>query len=77
MNLVIITGKVISKMEYKFVYEGKKKAKVSFKLRLENNNITDVFAYDNMADKIYQEVQQNDTINIIGKVHSNMKVECK
>ena len=75
MNLVIITGKVISKIEYKFVYEGKKKAKASFKLRLENNSIINVFAYDNIADKIYQEVQQNDTINIIGKIRSDMKIE--
>ena len=79
MNFCILYGKIISNMEFEFLYNSKKHVSVlTFKLlpeqQMEGNEKCKDFiivkAYDELADMIYQKVKQFDYIYIEGKLTS-------
>lgn len=62
-----------SDINFKFVINCKEKSKVLFKSKLLNNSEIEMFAYDNIADYIYQ---KNLKIFFLrGKLRENMRVE--
>ena len=61
MNIVIVYGKIVSKIDFKFIYSRYKTEKeynskykhtsiVRFKIKLLDNNLIEVYGYDNIAD---------------------------
>lgn len=60
-------------MNFKFVINCKKKSKVLFKAKLLNNSEIEVFAYDDIADYIYQ--KDLEIFFVRGKLRENMQVE--
>ena len=89
MNMVIICGKIISKMEFKFIYDRyknneEKKNKndeiykhisiARCKIKLSNNSILEIYGYDNIADYMYRYLNENDNTLIKGKLDDNMKI---
>lgn len=86
MNIVIIYGKIVSKIEFKFIYDRykekdniKEKYKhtsiAKCKIRLENDSIVEVYGYDNIADYMYRYMKENEEVLIEGKIDGNMKIE--
>ena len=83
MNIVIICGKIISKIEFKFIYDRyKNNASIQnndneiykhisiakCKIKLSNNSIIEIHGYDNIADYMYSKLSENDNIYIIGRI---------
>ena len=90
MNMVIIYGEIISKIEFKFIYTRYKNSETiknknyeiykhisiaKSKIRLCDNSIIEIYGYDKIADYMYRKLKENDNILIQGKIDSNMKVE--
>ena len=86
MNIVIICGKIISKIEFKFIYDRyKNNASIQnkdneiykhisiakCKIKLSNDSIIEIHGYDSVADYMYRKIKENDNIYITGKIIGN------
>ena len=77
MNEIFIIGKVVSKIEYKFIINSKKYfAKAEFEIEL-NKQTFKVKAYNNIADYCYRKLNKNDKVFINGKIDSKMIIQIK
>ena len=86
MNLVFIKGKIIEKIEFKFIYS-KNKTKntpnylAQSKVELDNKSIIDVIGYNEKADWMYRNLTINEVIYIEGKLindkeeYNNFKIQ--
>ena len=88
MNIVIIYGKIVSKIEFKFIYDRyyinnkenymeEKYKHISIAksmVKLQNESTVEVYGYDNMADYMYRNLKEDYNVLIKGKIDSNMKV---
>ena len=77
MNQVFILGKIISDIEFKFIIKKKNKAIVIFKVKLLDDTIVTVEAYNEKADYCYSKLNKNDTIYIQGYINSKMQIIVK
>ena len=77
MNQVFILGKIISDIEFKFIIKNKNKAIAIFKVKLLDNTIVTVEAYNEKADYCYSKLNKNDTIYIQGYINSKMQIIVK
>ena len=79
MNVVVITGKIVSDVDFKFIYNKEKKEKhtsiAMCKLVLDNGSIVDIYGYDEVADYLY--MNNNKYIFVEGIIDSNMMIEIK
>lgn len=71
MNKCWVIGKILDEPEYKFLYKSKNNSISYFKIKLKDNNVIDVFGYDDMADYIYRNLKKDDDVLIEGYLHSN------
>lgn len=75
MNICFLYGKIISEIDFKFVYNSKKYISVvKFEIEIQNNfHITTlpVFAYNELADEIYSEYEKNNFVMIVGRIENN------
>ena len=76
MNEVFLIGKVIEKVEYKFMLEKNRTAKAKIKLELIDKTKLEVIAYNETADYSLQNFKNKDKVFIYGKLRTN-EVECK
>ena len=72
MNIIIILGKIISDIEFKFIIKNKNKSISIFELELTNNSIVTVKAYNILADYCYSELNKEDIILIEGQLNSKL-----
>ena len=77
MNICILMGKIISEVEFKFIIKNKNKAIVIFKVKLLDDTIVTVEAYNEKADYCYSKLNKNDTIYIQGYINSKMQIIVK
>ena len=70
MNICILQGKIISKIEYKFIINSKNKAIACFEMELLDKTIIRVKAYNDLADKCYRELSTGNEISIVGKLET-------
>ena len=86
MNLVFIKGKIIEKIEFKFIYSKNKTKKTPIsiaqtKVELDNKSIIDVIGYNEKADWMYRNLTINEVIYIEGKLindkeeYNNFKIQ--
>ena len=75
MNLIYIFARVISEVEFNFIYKFKNDSIATFLVNLENNAILKIKAFDNIADYCYSKLTIGDTIVVEGKLESNMEVK--
>ena len=84
MNKVIIYGKIITKVEFKFIYDrfkndntdNEKYKHISVakcKIKLLNESILEVYGYDKMADYMYRNLKEKDKVCLIGRLNSERK----
>lgn len=74
MNEVYLKGKIISKIEYKFITSKKHNAIARFKIILNNKSMLKVKAYDNIADKILRRLEIENIIFIYGRLNSKNEI---
>ena len=70
MNLCFLYGKVISDIEFNFIINNKNKSIAIFKIKLSNESILTVKAYNELADYCYSRIKKEDIIYIQGYVRS-------
>ena len=79
MNIVVISGKIVSEIDFNFIYNKDKKEKhmsiAMCKIQLDNGSIVDVYGYDEIADYLYS--HDLEYIWFEGKVDSHMMIEIK
>ena len=68
MNIVLVYGKIVSKIEFKFMLSKKHISITVFYIELSNKSIVKIKAYDNMADKCYRQLEKGNNIAIEGKL---------
>lgn len=74
MNICILCGKILSKIEFDFLYNSKLHISLAtFKISLINKlfsnsseQIINIKAYDEQADKVYKNLKQGDFVMIEG-----------
>ena len=71
MNEVFIIGKIVSKVEFKFIYKGKHTSKSTCYMELNNKTVIQIAGYDNMADFLYRKVKEKKKVFIYGKIQNN------
>ena len=89
MNIVIISGTVVTEVDFKFIYDryvtDKENAErykhisvAKFKAKLLNGSVVEVYGYDNIADYMYRNLKVNDNLLIEGKLNSlgNIEIIC-
>ena len=68
MNLVFLQGEIVSNTNFNFIYKGSHISIVEFNIKVQNNNIILLKAYDEIADYIFANCKVGDCINIIGSI---------
>ena len=71
MNEVIVIGRLIKNIEYKFIINGKKNALASFFIELNNKSVVECKAYDFVADYCYRKLKENMVVIIYGKFRTD------
>ncbi len=80
MNICFLQGKIVSEVDFEFVYNSKKHtAVVSFMIENNDKNCSKsygkyenrLYAYDSMADELYAKFEEGDFITIIGRVEKS------
>ena len=71
MNICFILGKVISEVEFKFIYNSKDVSISIFKIMLKNKSTIKCMTYNDVADYIYRNVKIDDMLLIEGKIHND------
>ena len=74
MNLCFLIGKIISKIQYKFIINSKDTAIAIFKLKLQNESIVTIKAYNEMADYYYSSFEIKGTICIKGRINTKGEI---
>lgn len=89
MNIVIICGKIVSEIDFKFIYDRYKNIKIEYeekykhtsiakcKVKLLNNSIVEIYGYDEIADYMYRNFKENQIIALEGNLDSEMKIEVR
>lgn len=79
MNITFFTGKIISKIEFQFIMKNNRKTKhvciCYFTLKLENNTIVKIKAFNNLADICYRSLRQGDFIAVYGTMNSYFEID--
>ncbi len=77
MNVCFLGGKIVSEVEFNFVYNSKRHtAIVNFLVETNDKNcsrkllksVHKVYAYDAFADELYEKLEKGDFVTVIGKV---------
>ena len=74
MNECFVLGKIISLVDFKFIINGKNIAIAQFKVKLRNNSIIKVKAYNEIADYCYRELKINRSVFIYGYINTNKEI---
>ena len=85
MNNVFLIGKVISDIEYKFIYDRfkidnndekyKHIAIARCYIKLQNNSVIEIYGYDEIADILYREIIVGGNVFFEGYLDSKGKIE--
>ena len=80
MNLVIISGEIISNIDFRFIYDRyrghneKHTSIVRCRLKLLDGNEVEIYGYDNIADKMFRFYQCGSNILVKGSLDQSMSV---
>ena len=79
MNIVIISGEIVSEIEFKFIYDryGTKSKHTSISscyVKLDNDSIIPIYGYDDMADFMYRYLKDGDVVACSGSIDSDGKI---
>ena len=90
MNIVVILGKVVSEVEFNFIYDRyisvnseKEKAGLEMymhtsvakcKIELSNNSVIEIQGYDDVADFMYRHLKEKDVVWLEGALGENGNV---
>ncbi len=78
INLCFLSGKVINEIDLKFVYNSQKRSLdkkhtsiAKIELELQDEQVIQLHAYNEMADYVFRNVKKSDYIFVQGEVKNN------
>ncbi len=71
MNEVFIMGKVVSKVEFDFIYKGTHISKAKCEIKLNNKSKIQIIGYDEIADFMYRSIKENQVVFLYGNIAKN------
>ena len=74
MNICFFIGKIVSKVNFKFIVEGKNTSIAMFEIQLENNSIIKIKGYDEIADFCLKFLKEKDTVLIQGRLNQDYNI---
>ena len=75
MNICFLMGEIVSDVEFEFIINNKKYNSISiFKLKIDENCILTVKAYNEIADYCYKSLIKSNCIAIYGEIDSKMEI---
>ena len=77
MNICFLIGKIISKIDFKFIINSKNISIAIFKIELENKSQITVKAYNDLADYCYSKLKKGNMILIEGTLDTKLKIIAK
>lgn len=77
MNFCIIMGKIIEDIKFNFLYNDKRISISNTIIKLDNDSKVKINGYGEIADKMYQRMQEGDIVLIKGKLNTKMEIEVK
>ncbi len=66
MNLCFTIGKIVSNVEFNFLYNSKFTSIAKCKIMLNNKSVIKIFGYDDIADFLYSKIRKNNLVFIYG-----------
>ena len=77
MNECFLIGKIVSDIKYNFIIKSQNKAVAEFKIKTLDNNMIEVYGYNEVADNCYSKLKEGDVILINGEIRRVGKIELK
>ena len=74
MNICFFIGIICTDVEFKFVLNGKNDSIVRFKIKLSNDSVINVIAYNQLADYCYRKLKINDAIFLEGWLNFRQEI---
>lgn len=74
MNICVVIGKIVDKVEYKFILNSKNNSFANMKIKLANNSVIKVIAYNQTADYCYRNLNINDIVFVHGRVQTGLEI---
>ena len=74
MNLCFLYGKIVSNIDFKFMINSKNTSKAVFYLKLKNNSIIKIKAYNEIADFCFSKLKKGNSIILEGTIDSKYDV---
>lgn len=71
MNICFFKGRIITEIEFDFLYNSRSVSIAIFKVELSNKSTITIKAYDDLADFCYCNLKTNQIIFIQGEIISN------
>ena len=68
MNICFLIGEIVSEIQFEFILNSKNNSIAMFKLKLSNESIIEIQAYDEMADYCYMNLKIRYNIFIYGSI---------
>lgn len=73
MNLVFVMGKIIEKIDFKFIYKAKDISIAKTKMQLNNDSTIEIVGYNEMADFMYRKLNAQDRVFVYGELNVSIK----
>ena len=74
MNLCFLYGKIVSNIDFKFMINSKNTSKAVFYLKLKNDSIIKIKAYNEIADFCFSKLKKGNSIILEGTIDSRYDV---
>ena len=78
INICFLSGKVINKIDLKFIYNSQKRSLdkkhtsiAKIELELQDGQVIELHAYNEMADYVYRNIKKGDYISVQGRVKNS------
>ena len=68
MNMCFLIGRIVSEIQFEFILNSKRNSIAIFKLKLSNESIIEIQAYNEMADYCFRNLERGDKIFIYGSI---------
>ena len=74
MNFCFVIGKIVSKIEFKFIINSKNIAVAIFEIELSNKSIVKAKGYNEIADICYRNITKGEIVTIYGSLNNEMEI---
>lgn len=74
MNICVVFGVILDEVKYNFILNSKNNSFAELKIKLQNDSVINVIAYNQTADYCYRRLNKNDRIFVQGRVQTNLIV---